>query len=115
MSPSWPMRRASAKRSMLVGWPLTMITRAPADFARGTTLAAGKTDSEDPAAINTSQRSAATIAASMTSGTRFCPKEIVSLLTMPPQRSHDGSSSPARTRSSRSSIGRRSLHPQQRV
>ena len=51
----------------------------------------------------------------MTSGTRFWPKEIVSLLMIPPQTRQGGSSSPARTRSSVSAIGRRSPQSQQRV
>ena len=55
------------------------------------------------------------MARSMTSGTSAWPKEIVSLLRIPPHTSHGGSSSPARTRASVSSIGRRSWQSQQRV
>ena len=45
--------------------------------------------------------------ASITSGTSVCPKLIVSDFKMPPQTRHGGSASPARTRSSVSTIGRR--------
>ena len=54
-------------------------------------------------------------ARSMTSGTSDWPNEIVSLLRIPPQTRHGGSSSPARTRSSASPIGRRSSQSQHRV
>ena len=44
------------------------------------------------------------------SGTRFSPKLIVADFRMPPHATHAGSSSPARTRSSVSSIGPRQSH-----
>ena len=47
---------------------------------------------------------------SRSSGTRFSPNEIVADLRIPPQSRHSGSSSPARTRSSVSSIGPRQPH-----
>ena len=52
------------------------------------------------------------IARSITSGTSCWPNEIVSLLRMPPQSRHGGSSSPARTRSSTCCIGPRMPQPQ---
>ena len=56
-------------------------------------------------------RDAACCARSRSSATRFSPNEIVADLRIPPQNRHGGSSSPASTRSSVSSIGPRHPHP----
>jgi hypothetical protein len=103
-----------------VCWPLTITTRAPAAFARGTTFAAGNTDNVEPTANNRSHSSAARIAASITSGTSDWPNETVSLFKIPSlpfsaQTRQCGSSSPAPTRSNVSTIGRRSSQVQQRL
>ena len=65
--------------------------------------------SVEPTASSRSHSSLTCIARSITSGTSAWPNEIVSLFRIPPHTRHGGSSSPARTRSSVSSIGRRSL------
>ena len=79
-------------------------------------LAAGYTLSVEPTASSRSQPLAPRRTQRRSPrGSSAWPNEIVSLLRMPPHTTHGGSSSPARTRSSVSSIGRRSPHSQQRV
>ena len=63
-----------------------------------------------PRARNRSHAAAARCARSRSSGTRFSPKLIVADFSIPPHSRHAGSSSPARTRSSVSSIGPRQPH-----
>ena len=63
-----------------------------------------------PTARNTSAPAAARCARSRSSGTRFSPNEIVADFRIPPHSRQAGSSSPARTRSSVSSIGPRQPH-----
>ena len=68
-------------------------------FCRGNERRHGIDLKTVPTAITQSASDAARVARSITRGASGCPNDTVSLLRIPPQLRHGGSSSPARTRS----------------
>ncbi len=104
----------SARPSISVGSPFTMMATAPCRTATGTTPAAGNTASVEPTASSRSQSAAARSARTRSSATRLWPKLMVADLRIPPHgrppsspvvARHAGSASPARTRSCTGSAG----------
>ncbi len=89
-SPIGPCRTTSARESISVGSPFTMITTAPCRTATGTRPAAGKTASVEPTASSRSHDAAAASARNRSSATRFWPKLMVADLRMPPQATPSG-------------------------
>ena len=80
-----PRKTTSARESISVGSPFTMIATAPCRTAIGTSPAAGKTARVEPTASSRSQLAAASSARNRSSATRLWPKLMVADLRMPPQ------------------------------
>ena len=110
-SPSCSRTTASAQRSNGVSSALRITRRAPA-LQRDARAARppGTRRATCRRRGTRRRRAAASCARSRSSGTRFSPNEIVADFRMPPHSRQAGSSSPARTRSSVSSIGPRQPH-----
>ena len=109
-----PCTTTSARESISVGPPLTMIATAPCRTATGTSPAAGKTARVEPTASSRSHVDAASSARNRSSATRLWPKLMVADFRIPPQTAPSppsttavqaGSASPARTRSCTGSAG----------
>src|SRR5690606_34385626 len=110
-SPAEPSIRTVANMSASVGPWLTITIGFPSRAIVIGISAAGHTPTVEPTTRTASPASANSHAFCISSAGSTSPNITVEVFRMPPQCGHPGSSSPASTRLSTSSVGHEELHP----